>query len=106
MGKFIKDKVSVIIPVFNGERHLGRMLDSVLSQTYFWVEVILVDDGSTDHTLRVAEGYREKFEKKGYDYRIVRSKHRNASAAINCGLPYVTGEFLIWPDSDDRLEKE
>ena len=106
MGKFIKDKVSVIIPVFNGERHLGRMLDSVLRQTYFWVEVILVDDGSTDHTLRVAEGYREKFEKKGYDYRIVRSKHRNASAAINCGLPYVTGEFLIWPDSDDRLEKE
>ncbi len=106
MGKFIKDKVSVIIPVFNGERHLERMLDSVLSQTYFWVEVILVDDGSTDHTLRVAEGYREKFEKKGYDYRIVRSKHRNASAAINCGLPYVTGEFLIWPDSDDRLEKE
>lgn len=106
MGKFIKDKVSVIIPVFNGERHLGRMLDSVLSQTYFWVEVILVDDGSTDHTLRVAEGYREKFEKKGYDYRIVRSEHRNASAAINCGLPYVTGEFLIWPDSDDRLEKE
>ena len=106
MGKFIKDKVSVIIPVFNGERHLGRMLDSVLSQTYFWVEVILVDDGSTDHTLRVAEGYREKFEKKGYDYRIVRSKHRNASAAINCGLPYVTGEYLIWPDSDDRLEKE
>ncbi len=106
MGKFIKDKVSVIIPVFNGEHHLGRMLDSVLSQTYFWVEVILVDDGSTDHTLRVAEGYREKFEKKGYDYRIVRSKHRNASAAINCGLPYVTGEFLIWPDSDDRLEKE
>ena len=106
MGKFIKDKVSVIIPVFNGERHLGRMLDSVLSQTYFWVEVILVDDGSTDHTLRVAEGYREKFEKKGYDYRIVRSKHRNASTAINCGLPYVTGEFLIWPDSDDRLEKE
>ena len=106
MGKFIKDKVSVIIPVFNGERHLGRMLDSVLSQTYFWVEVILVDDGSTDHTLRVAEGYREKFEKKGYDYRIVRSKHRHASAAINCGLPYVTGEYLIWPDSDDRLEKE
>ena len=52
MGKFIKDKVSVIIPVFNGERHLGRMLDSVLSQTYFWVEVILVDDGSTDHTDR------------------------------------------------------
>lgn len=106
MEKFVKDKVSVIIPVFNGERHLGRMLDSILRQTYFWIEVILVDDGSTDHTLQVAENYREKFEKKGYDYRIVRSGHKNASAAINCGLPYVTGEFLIWPDSDDRLEEE
>ncbi len=106
MEKLVKDKVSAVIPVFNGEFHLSPMLDSVLGQTYPFIEVILIDDGSTDKTLEVAEGYREKFASKGYGYRIVQSKHGNASAALNRGLPYVTGEYLIWPDSDDRLEKE
>lgn len=106
MEKFIKDKVSAVIPVFNGELHLSPMLDSVLEQTYPFMEIILVDDGSTDKTLEVAESYREKFDSKGYGYRIVQSEHRNASAALNRGFPYVTGEYLIWPDSDDRLEKE
>ncbi len=103
---FTKGKVSVVTPVFNGEFHLSRMLDSVLRQTYPQMEMILVDDGSTDRTLWVAEGYREKFAAKGYGYRIVRAAHKNASAAINRGLPYVTGEYLIWPDSDDILESK
>ncbi|MCI9589775.1 MAG: glycosyltransferase family 2 protein [Lachnospiraceae bacterium] len=106
MEIFIKDKVSAVIPVFNGALHLSSMLDSILGQTYSSLEVILVDDGSTDKTLEVAESYREKFVSKGYDYRIVQSEHKNASAALNRGFPYVTGEYLIWPDSDDRLEKE
>lgn len=102
--KFIENKVSIVTPVYNGEFHLRPMLDSVLKQTYTNVEMILVDDGSTDKTVQVAEGFRKKFADKGYEYRIVRGRHRNASAAINQGLPYVTGEYLIWPDSDDRLE--
>ena len=106
METFIKDKVSAVIPVFNGALHLSSMLDSILGQTYSSIEVILVDDGSADKTLEVAESYREKFVSKGYDYRIVQSEHKNASAALNRGFPYVTGEYLIWPDSDDRLEKE
>lgn len=106
MERLIKDKVSAVIPVYNGESHLSLILDSVLFQTYNQIEVILVDDGSTDGTIRIAENYRERFKFRGYDYHIVRGKHRNASAAINNGLPYVTGEYLIWPDSDDQLEKE
>ena len=82
------------------------MLDSVLSQTYPGIEMILADDGSADATLQVAEGYRERFAARGYAYRIVQASHRNASAAINAGLPYVTGEYLIWPDSDDVLERD
>lgn len=103
---FIKGKVSVVTPVYNGENHLLPMLDSVLGQTYPEMEMILVDDGSTDQTIKVAEGYREKFEEKGYEYRIVQAEHKCAAAAINQGLPYVTGEYLIWPDSDDILEPE
>ena len=102
--KFIEGKVSVVTPVFNGESHLFRMLESVLRQTYPQIEVILSDDGSTDQTIRAAKKYQEKFAAKGYGYRIVQGRHKNASAAINRGLKYVTGEYLIWPDSDDVLE--
>ena len=103
---YIKGRVSAVVPVYNGEAHLSNILDSILGQTYSQIEMILVDDGSSDGTLSVAESYRERFAARGYDYRIVQSEHRNASAAINQGLPYVSGEYLIWPDSDDRLEAD
>lgn len=99
-------RVSVVTPVYNGETHLSYMLDSILSQTYPDMEMILVDDGSSDGTVKVAKSYCEKFAAKGYGYRIVQAEHRNASAAINQGLPFVSGEYLIWPDSDDCLEPE
>lgn len=103
---YIRGKVSAVIPVFNGELHLSTLLDSILEQTYPWMEIILVDDGSRDKTVQMAERYREQFAAKKYEYYIVQSEHKNASAAINQGLPYVTGEYLIWPDSDDRLERD
>lgn len=103
---YIKGRVSAVVPVFNGEFYLSTILDSLLEQTYPLMEIILVDDGSTDKTVQVAEGYRNKFAARGYEYEVIRSAHKNASAAINQGLPYVTGEYLIWPDSDDRLERD
>lgn len=102
--QFQAGKVSVVTPVHNGEKYLPQMLDSVLGQTYEKIEMILVDDGSTDGTVRVAESYRDKFAARGYEYRLIQAAHKNASGAINKGLPYVTGEYLIWPDSDDVLE--
>lgn len=104
--EFQKGKVSIVTPVYNGEFHLSRMLESVLNQTYEQIEMILVDDGSTDGTVAVAESFQEKFAAKGYGYHIIQAKHKCASAAINQGLPYVSGEYLIWPDSDDVLEPE
>ncbi len=100
---FTAGLVSVVTPVYNGQADLGRMLDSVLAQTYPQIEMILTDDGSTDETLAVAEGYREAFARRGYAFRIVTGAHHSAAAAINRGLPFVTGEYLIWPDSDDVL---
>ncbi len=104
--EYKEGRVSVVTPVYNGETHLAKMLDSVLAQTYPDVEMILVDDGSADGTVGEAQRYCEKFEAKGYGYRIVQAEHKNASAAINQGLSLVSGEFLIWPDSDDYLEPE
>ncbi len=105
-SEFREGKVSVVTPVYNGEFHLARMLDSILNQTYDYIDMILVDDGSTDGTVDVAESYGDKFADRGYGYRIIRAEHRCASGAINQGLPYVAGEYLIWPDSDDVLEPE
>ncbi len=104
--QYEKGLVSVVTPVFNGETHVSRLLESVLHQTYPQVEMILVDDGSEDATVSVAESYRAQFAEKGYQYKIIQSVHRNASAALNHGLPYVRGEYLIWPDSDDWLSPE
>ena len=103
---FAEGKVSIVTPVYNGESYLPRMLESVLHQTYPQIEMILSDDGSADQTIQAAEEYREKFAVRGYDYHIVQGSHKNASEAINRGLDYVTGEYLIWPDSDDFLEPE
>ena len=101
-----KGLVSVVTPVFNGEKYVSRLLQSVLDQTYPRVEMILVDDGSEDRTVLAAERYREQFARKGYRYEIIRAPHKNASAALNRGLPLVRGEYLVWPDGDDRLAPE
>ncbi len=104
-GTFVKNRVSIVTPVYNGESYLSRMLDSVLGQSYGELEMILVDGGSTDGTLMLAESYKERFKDKGIKYNIV-TGGGSAAAGLNRGLPFVTGEFLIWPDGDDVLEKE
>ena len=95
--------VSVVTPVYNGEAHVSRLLDSVLAQTYPGIEMILADDGSTEGTVGRAAAHIPKFEAKGYSLQIIRSPHKNASAAINAGLCHVTGQYLVWPDADDVL---
>lgn len=97
------DLVSVLTPVYNGEAHISRLLDSVLDQTYPHVEMIVADDGSEDATAEIARAYIPRFEAKGYTLRVVSAPHRNASAAVNAGLPHVRGRYLVWPDSDDEL---
>lgn len=103
---FTEGLVSVVTPVYNGEKYLGRLLNSLLAQTWESVEIIIVDDGSSDKTIELAESFGERFAQKGYSYRIISAPHRNASAAVGRGLREVTGEYLIWPDGDDELAPE
>lgn len=102
---FTKGLVSIVTPVYNNEAYLGEMLDSVLNQSYNHIQMILVDDGSTDGTAEIAKQYEDKFRQRGFEYIFVKAAHKSASAAINSGLKYIKGEFLIWPDSDDLLTK-
>ena len=86
--------VSVVIAVHDGERYLGEAIDSVLGQTYAPVELIVVDDGSTDGTRRVLDGFGSRIN-------LVARPHAGAYAARNAGLRHARGELLAFIDSDD-----
>lgn len=90
-------KVSVVIPTYNHARYLGEAIESVLGQTFKNVEVIVVDDGSTDGTeALVAERYAEAVV-------YVRQENRGLPSARNTGLARSTGEYLVFLDADDSL---
>ncbi len=99
-------KVSVISPCYNGEAHLAYFLESLLKQTYANVEFIFVDDGSVDRTGEIFSSYRQKLEDKGWVVHFIRQENQGQAAAVNTGLKYVSGDYLIWPDSDDILYPE
>lgn len=93
--------VSVITPCYNGEKLIHRLLDSILSQDYPQIEMIVVDDGSQDKTHDVIESYIDRFKAKGYDLLYLYQDNAGQAAAINKALPLIRGEFLVWPDADD-----
>jgi len=95
---------SIISPCYNGSKYLPNYFDSILNQTYSNIEVILVDDASTDDTYDLACSYIPKFIKKGYILRIEKLEvNSGQAAAINKALPLFSGEIMMWMDSDDIL---
>ena len=94
--------ISVVIPVYNPGKHLYRCLDSIVDQTYKNLQIILVDDGSTDGSSEVCDKYAEA------DSRIicVHQPNSGVSSARNKGLELATGEYLHFPDSDDYLAED
>ncbi|MFC1680654.1 glycosyltransferase family 2 protein [Pseudomonadota bacterium] len=88
--------VSVVIPCFNVEQYIRDCLDSVLRQTYSELEIICVDDGSTDATVVILETY-------GKHIRLILSDHRGASSARNLGLAQANGKYIQFLDADDLL---
>ena len=96
-----KEKISVIIPVYNVEKYLKRCLDSVINQTYKNLEIILIDDGSTDNSGKICDEYAEK------DKRIivVHKENNGVSEARNNGLDICTGGYIGFIDSDDWVAK-
>ena len=96
-------KVSVIIPFYNTEKEICECLGSVFAQTYPHIEVILVNDGSTDNSKAVVEEFITEYRSR---YEIIIKDHeynRGASAARNTGINVATGDYLYFLDSDDRL---
>ncbi|MBN2208655.1 MAG: glycosyltransferase family 2 protein [Candidatus Coatesbacteria bacterium] len=91
-----RPKVSVIVPVFNDEAHIARAIDSALSQTLEDVEVVVVNDGSTDGTAAILERYKDRIV-------VVTQENQGAGSSRNAGVRASCGEYLCFLDSDDRF---
>lgn len=95
----MKETISVIVPVYNVEAYLPRCVDSILGQTYRELEIILVDDGSTDRSGLICDAYAEKDGR----VRVIHKKNGGLSDARNAGMQIATGGFLAFVDSDDLI---
>ena len=89
--------VSVIIPVFNVEKYLNECIDSVISQTYKNIEIILVDDGSTDSSGKICDIYAEN----NSNIKVIHKENGGQSVARNTGLDLAIGKYVFFIDSDD-----
>jgi len=92
-------KLSIVIPVYNAEKYLCQCLDSVLNQSLHEIEVICVDDGSTDHSLEILKQY----EKADSRVRVLRQENLYAGVARNTGLAVAVGEYVHFLDADDYV---
>lgn len=93
--------VSVIIPIYNAEKHLHNSLNSVINQDYKNLEIILVNDGSTDNSVVECQKYIEKDKR----IKLINQRNLGVSAARNNGFHYCNGEYICFVDSDDIIEK-
>lgn len=98
----MKEKISIIIPVFNVERYLRKCIDSVINQTHKNLEIILIDDGSTDKSGLICDNYAQ------CDSRIivVHKKNGGLSSARNTGIEISKSEYLFFLDSDDYISED
>ena len=94
-----KKTVSVIIPVYNVARYLPECLDSILNQTYEHLEILAVDDGSTDESGRILDEYAQK----DIRIRVFHQENGGAASARNLALRHASGEYLAFADSDDAV---
>ena len=94
--------VSIIIPCYNGAAVVDRAITSVFDQDYSNVELIAVDDGSTDNSAEVICAWKSRFEEKGWILKYVYQENKGLGGAINTGLKYVTGDYLTLLDADDE----
>ena len=85
------------------ESYLGRFLDSLIAQTYKHLEIILVNDESTDSTEEIIKSYIPLLEAEGYKVVYIKQKNAGLAGSINNGLKHVSGQFVTWPDPDDWL---
>lgn len=97
-----QDKISVIVPVYNGEAYLADCIASIRNQTCQNLEIIIINDGSTDGTAKVCAGLQEAYD----NVSVITLKDDGVSAARNAGIEAAGGDFITFVDADDRLQPQ
>lgn len=94
--------VSIIVPVFNSDKYLKNCINSIVNQSYRNLEILLIDDGSTDQSGQICDEYAQKDDR----IRIFHNTNHGVSYSRNCGLNVANGDYIAFVDSDDRVSKE
>ena len=94
----MNDLITVIINVYNGEKYINKCLDSVINQTYKNLDILIVNDGSTDNTLKICKKYKDR------RIRIITTENMGLSLSRNIGIDNAQGEYLYFIDADDFIE--
>ena len=96
----MEEYVSIIVPVYKVEKYLDRCVESIVSQKYKNIEIILIDDGSPDRCPDMCDGWKEKDER----IKVIHKQNGGLSEARNAGLQIAEGEYIVFVDSDDYIE--
>ena len=94
--------ITVIVPVYNVEKYLTRCVDSIINQTYKNLEIILVDDGSTDSSPAICDNYAKKDSR----INVIHKQNNGASSARNAALDIASGDYIGFVDSDDYINRD
>lgn len=100
---FSSNKVSIIVPAYNVEQYIGKCLDSLIGQTYKNIEIILVDDGSSDSTGDICDTYQQQY---GNLIKVEHCRHHGVSQGRLTGIRRANGEYVVFVDADDWVEND
>ncbi len=98
----MKDLVSIVVPVYNAENFIDRCIDSLLNQTYKNIEILLIDDGSTDNSLNIIKEY----EKNNKNIKVYSHKNKGPGPTRNDGIKFSKGRYITFVDSDDYIDND
>lgn len=98
----MEDLISIIVPVYNVEKYLNNCIKSIIGQTYKNIEIILVDDGSTDNSSKICDDYAKKDKR----IKVIHQKNSGLSEARNIGIKNASGTYIGFVDSDDYIAKD
>lgn len=93
-------KLSIIVPIYNAQNHLKKCIESIINQTEKDIEIILIDDGSTDDSLKICNEY----QRKDFRINVIHQNNSGVSIARNQGIKIAKGEYIGFVDSDDWID--
>lgn len=101
-GKYVQNLITIIVPIYQSEKTLNKCIDSILNQSYTNIEIILVNDGSSDKSGAICD----EFASKDNRIKVIHKENSGVSSARNVGLDNAKGDFIQFVDSDDWLDKD